>query len=111
MPFLILSSFLGFLLRSTYTPITHLISFSISHRHQDFDIDFITPYTTLPLSHRYTHFVTHFHSADFFPFPDGFFDAGLLNQALKANRGEAEHPAERDVIRRNIGRRLRLAEY
>jgi carnitine O-acetyltransferase len=42
---------------------------------------------------------------------DGFFDAGMLQQALKANRGEAAEPAERDVIRRNIGRRLRLAEY
>jgi carnitine O-acetyltransferase len=34
----------------------------------------------------------------------------MLRQALNANRGEAE-PVERDVIRRNIGRRLRLAEY
>jgi hypothetical protein len=49
--------------------------------------------------------------ADFFTFSDGFFDAGMLQQALKANRGEAEPLAERDVIRRNIGRRLRLAEY
>jgi carnitine O-acetyltransferase len=49
--------------------------------------------------------------ADFFPLLDGFFDAGMLQQALKANRGEADPAAERDVIRRNIGRRLKLAEY
>jgi hypothetical protein len=41
---------------------------------------------------------------------DGFFDAGMLRQALNANRAQNE-PVERDVIRRNIGRRLRLAEY
>ncbi|KAI8943750.1 hypothetical protein NX059_001728 [Plenodomus lindquistii] len=41
----------------------------------------------------------------------GFFDAGMLRQALNANRGETEPSVERDVIRRNIGRRLRLAEY
>ncbi|KAI4689554.1 uncharacterized protein J4E88_002908 [Alternaria novae-zelandiae] len=40
----------------------------------------------------------------------GFFDAGMLRQALNANRAQNE-PVERDVIRRNIGRRLRLAEY
>jgi hypothetical protein len=40
----------------------------------------------------------------------GFFDAGMLRQALNANRAQVE-PVERDVIRRNIGRRLRLAEY
>ncbi|EAT90882.2 hypothetical protein SNOG_01233 [Parastagonospora nodorum SN15] len=41
----------------------------------------------------------------------GFFDAGMLQQALKANRSEADPAAEREVIRRNIGRRLKLAEY
>jgi hypothetical protein len=41
---------------------------------------------------------------------DGFFDAGMLRQALNSNRAQVE-PVERDVIRRNIGRRLRLAEY
>jgi carnitine O-acetyltransferase len=36
----------------------------------------------------------------------------MLRQALKTDRGEGgAEPAERDVIRRNIGRRLRLAEY
>jgi hypothetical protein len=44
------------------------------------------------------------------PIIDGFFDAGMLRQALNANRAHNE-PVERDVIRRNIGRRLRLAEY
>ncbi|KAF2033516.1 carnitine acetyl transferas-like protein [Setomelanomma holmii] len=41
----------------------------------------------------------------------GFFDAGMLQQALKANRGDAEPSVEREIVRRNIGRRLRLAEY
>lgn len=54
----------------------------------------------------------------------GFFDAGMLRQALAANRGVSEASLaggtdgsgqgsddHRDVIRRNIGRRLRLAEY
>ncbi|RMZ72844.1 carnitine acetyl transferase [Pyrenophora seminiperda CCB06] len=43
---------------------------------------------------------------------DGFFDAGMLRQALAANTYPQTEPVEqRDVIRRNIGRRLRLAEY
>ncbi|KAF2129129.1 carnitine acetyl transferas-like protein, partial [Dothidotthia symphoricarpi CBS 119687] len=42
----------------------------------------------------------------------GFFDAGMLRQAIKAgDAASAEPSAERDVIRRNIGRRLRLSEY
>lgn len=51
-------------------------------------------------------------SADF-PFLDGFFDAGMLRQALHANRqNQAAEPAvDRDVVRRNVGRRLRLSEY
>ncbi|KAL6707054.1 carnitine O-acetyltransferase yat1 [Coniothyrium glycines] len=43
----------------------------------------------------------------------GFFDAGMLRQALNANKsgdGEAS-TIERDVVRRNIGRRLRLVEF
>ncbi|OCL08755.1 carnitine acetyl transferas-like protein [Glonium stellatum] len=41
----------------------------------------------------------------------GFFDAGMLLQALKA-KDEAQDPAiEKDVVRRNIGRRLKLMEY
>jgi len=40
----------------------------------------------------------------------GFFDAGMLLQALKAkDEGPAE--SEKDVVRRNIGRRLKLADY
>ncbi|KAF1923776.1 uncharacterized protein M421DRAFT_104222 [Didymella exigua CBS 183.55] len=43
----------------------------------------------------------------------GFFDAGMLRQALNANRqNQAAEPAvDRDVIKRNVGRRLRLSEY
>lgn len=48
---------------------------------------------------------------------DGFFDAGMLLQALKA-RGdgldEASKPSERATVqarRREIGKRLRLSEY
>jgi carnitine O-acetyltransferase len=35
----------------------------------------------------------------------------MLRQALQANKQTDEPSVERDVIRRNIGRRLRLAEY
>jgi hypothetical protein len=42
---------------------------------------------------------------------DGFFDAGMLLQALKA-KDEGQAPTiEKDVMKRNIGRRLKLAEY
>ena len=46
---------------------------------------------------------------------DGFFDAGMLLQALKA-RGEGSDvkPSERASVharRREIGKRLRLSEY
>jgi carnitine O-acetyltransferase len=43
-------------------------------------------------------------------FLDGFFDAGLLLSALKA-KDTSQPKVERDVVRRNIGRRLKLAEY
>lgn len=42
---------------------------------------------------------------------DGFFDAGMLLSALKAKEEEEPNDDQRDVIRRNIGRRLKLAEY
>jgi hypothetical protein len=46
---------------------------------------------------------------------DGFFDAGMLRQALNANRNNndaAVEPAvDREVVKRNVGRRLRLSEY
>jgi carnitine O-acetyltransferase len=50
-------------------------------------------------------------------YTDGFFDAGMLLQALKA-RGEDEDgnikPSERATVnarRREIGKKLRLSEY
>lgn len=47
------------------------------------------------------------------PSLDGFFDAGMLRQALNANRQDqaAEPAVDREVVRRNVGRRLRLSEY
>ena len=42
---------------------------------------------------------------------DGFFDAGMLLSALKQKETEDPNEDQRDVIRRNIGRRLQLAEY
>lgn len=78
------------------------------------DQDFITlHYTTLHYTHVKFVFTLFFYIRliSFFS-PDGFFDAGMLRQALNANRGaDAGEPVERDVIRRNIGRRLRLSEY
>jgi len=44
-------------------------------------------------------------------FLDGFFDAGMLLSALKAKEEDDSNVDQRDVIRRNIGRRLKLAEY
>jgi carnitine O-acetyltransferase len=37
----------------------------------------------------------------------------MLRHALHANRDNAaeEPPVDRDVVRRNVGRRLRLSEY
>jgi carnitine O-acetyltransferase len=50
---------------------------------------------------------------DFVSCADGFFDAGMLLQALKArgeglDDGAAKTP---DVRRREIGKKLRLSEY
>jgi hypothetical protein len=53
-----------------------------------------------------------------FPPADGFFDAGMLLQALKA-RGESldsgeTKPSERAAVqarRRDVGKKLRLIEY
>lgn len=42
---------------------------------------------------------------------DGFFDAGMLLSALKAKEVDEPSVDQRDVIRRNIGRRLKLSEY
>lgn len=44
-------------------------------------------------------------------FLDGFFDAGMLQAALKARGEDAGRPSETIVERRAIGRRLTLAEY
>ena len=59
------------------------------------------------------------HGADRYP-PDGFFDSGLLLQALRAStqgRGDAEeedaHTEEQAHVqaRHAVGKKLRLAEY
>ena len=42
---------------------------------------------------------------------DGFFDAGMLMQALKANEDNQERPAEKVAQRREVGKKLRLMEY
>ncbi|KAF2118987.1 carnitine acetyl transferas-like protein [Lophiotrema nucula] len=42
---------------------------------------------------------------------NGFFDSGMLLSALKAKDEGLQDSVERDVVRRNIGRRLKLAEY
>jgi len=59
-----------------------------------------------------TFYLLFFPFADFSAlFVDGFFDAGMLLQALKA-KDEGQAPTiEKDVVRRNIGRRLKLVEY
>ena len=45
-------------------------------------------------------------------FADGFFDAGMLLQALKANEDEKERPSEKAFARRAaVGKKLRLSEY
>ena len=46
-----------------------------------------------------------------FSYSDGFFDAGMLLSALKANKDDEERPSDKAVRRREIGRRLMLAEY
>jgi carnitine O-acetyltransferase len=47
----------------------------------------------------------------FFSFTDGFFDAGMLLQALKAKEGKEVRPSEKVAQRREVGKRLRLMEY
>ncbi|KAK4550863.1 hypothetical protein LTR36_000443 [Oleoguttula mirabilis] len=41
----------------------------------------------------------------------GFFDAGMLLQALKAKEEGGERPSEKVVQRREVGKKLRLMEY
>ena len=44
---------------------------------------------------------------------DGFFDAGMLLQALKASQAEKERQSDKTVgnARRAVGKKLRLNEY
>jgi carnitine O-acetyltransferase len=42
---------------------------------------------------------------------DGFFDAGMLMQALKAKESGDQRPSEKVVQRREVGKKLRLMEY
>jgi len=42
---------------------------------------------------------------------DGFFDAGMLLQALKASQEEKVRPNERAIAKRAVGKKLRLSEY
>lgn len=47
-------------------------------------------------------------------FLDGFFDSGMLQAALKAKHEQQDALAQsesKEVVRRNIGRRLKLADY
>lgn len=48
------------------------------------------------------------------PLLDGFFDSGMLQAALKAKHEQQDLLSQsevKDVVRRNIGRRLKLADY
>jgi len=48
----------------------------------------------------------------FSPPIDGFFDAGMLMSALKANKESEQPPSDKFAGKtRHIGRRLQLAEY
>ena len=52
------------------------------------------------------------HCADLDYQTDGFFDAGMLLQALKANQDEKDRPNEKSFARRpSVGKKLRLSEY
>ena len=44
---------------------------------------------------------------------DGFFDAGMLLQALKASQEEKDRPSEKAIgnARRAVGKKLKLSEY
>lgn len=44
-------------------------------------------------------------------FTDGFFDAGMLLQALKKTDEEPETPAAQAQRKKSIGKRLALTEY
>ena len=44
---------------------------------------------------------------------DGFFDAGMLQLALKASQEEKDRPSEKAIgnAKRSVGKKLRLSEY
>ena len=42
---------------------------------------------------------------------DGFFDAGMLLQALKANKDEKPSEKAVGMARKAVGKKLRLSEY
>lgn len=42
---------------------------------------------------------------------DGFFDAGMLMQALKAKDNDEQRESEKVVQRREVGKKLRLMEF
>ena len=43
---------------------------------------------------------------------DGFFDAGMLLQALKASQEERDRPSEKAMsARKAVGKKLRLGDY
>lgn len=46
-----------------------------------------------------------------FPPPDGFFDAGMLLQALKARNEDPDNGESHPVRRREVGKKLRLSDY
>jgi hypothetical protein len=90
----------------------HILSYTLIdetfltlHAHRE---DFSLGAAALP--HHVLSFVSPFHLLIPF-FLDGFFDAGMLLSALKAKEEDDPNVDQRDVIRRNIGRRLKLSEY
>lgn len=42
---------------------------------------------------------------------DGFFDAGMLQAALKANQDQKSRPSEKAAARSKVGKKLQLMEY
>jgi hypothetical protein len=87
-----------------YTPIDKIVTTSLVHF-----ANFFGEQQHIVASSRHL-FSRPFHLLISF-FLDGFFDAGMLLSALKAKEEDDTNVDQRDVIRRNIGRRLKLAEY
>ena len=42
---------------------------------------------------------------------DGFFDAGMLQAALKANQEQKSRPSEKAVAKSKVGKKLQLMEF